>query len=191
MAAVEVPTAYQSCSKSENLLRNGSEESGAFLESHDVVIYLENLSLDKDSFSVSATKALQADEIIQRLFDLLGLERSKKLGLPRDYELVEATTSGGTICLERRLPPTEHPLCLQLLWPRVSTTVDGELYQTGFRFVLRPRLELPGKSGGKTGQLLTVSSTTTQIQHYLSTLIQHPADREYQVTTEFNHVMSF
>lgn len=118
------------------------------MDSYLVRVYPGPLSDEFDHVSIEVEKSSSAEDVVAiacRKLRLGGCDVKKQ------FELAEVFSSGGQLCKERRLGSTEHPVGLQLLWPKVVSPTESEpgvagLFD-GYRFYLRRRdPEVP--SGG-------------------------------------------
>ncbi|CAL1546779.1 unnamed protein product [Lymnaea stagnalis] len=106
------------------------------MDSFMVRVYAGPLSEELEFVSVEADKGTCAEDIV-------GVAcRKLRLGggdTKKHYELAEVFSSGGQLCKERRLDPTENPVALQLLWPKVNENEPTVRLFDGYRFYLRRR----------------------------------------------------
>ena len=97
-----------------------------------VRVYLGTLCYDCEFTAVEAEKVTTAQEIIDVAVSKL------RLGSPEKYELAEVLSSGGQLCKERRLEPTENPVRIMLLWPKNNLDSRGTGITT-YKFFLRKK----------------------------------------------------
>ncbi|KAL5004156.1 hypothetical protein ScPMuIL_017612 [Solemya velum] len=105
------------------------------METYMVRIYTGPLSQECDFTSIEAEKTTPAIELIRFAVKKL------KLGNADNYELAEVFCSAGQLCKERRLDPTETPVRIQLLWPKVINAEQDSMkgLLTGYRYYIRKK----------------------------------------------------
>lgn len=96
------------------------------METYMVRIYPGSLNYTCEFTAVEAEKVTNAAEIVEVACSKL------KIPNPEKYELAEVLSSAGQLCKERRLEPSENPVKIQLLWPKI---VNAEMER--YRFYLR------------------------------------------------------
>ncbi|KAJ8304274.1 hypothetical protein KUTeg_017857 [Tegillarca granosa] len=96
------------------------------METYMVRIYPGSLNYTCEFTAVEAEKVTSAAEIVEVACSKL------KIPNPENYELAEVLSSAGQLCKERRLEPSENPVKIQLLWPKI---VNAEMER--YRFYLR------------------------------------------------------
>ncbi len=137
------------------------------METYMVRVYLGALSQTTEFVAIEGLKNTRSDEIVEAAVHKL------RLGVPAQYDLAETFSSGGQLCKERRLDPTENPVRIQLLWPRITPHM-ADVHRTEYQFYLRKRE--PG----------TVRSTSwmefndqNRVDNFLSAFLQQPKNKEY------------
>lgn len=135
------------------------------MEAFKVRVYCGQLNAMSDFVIIDALKNTQSEEIVRQTVQKL------QLGRISNFELAEAFCSGGQICKERRLEPTDNPVRIQLLWPKVMHhTADA--HRTEHKFYLRKK-----EVDKKVGQWEEVKDSNS-VDTFLSTFLQQP-EKEY------------
>ena len=81
-----------------------------------VQVFVGEWSPDYEALAIRATKQTSSAEIVECIIERLSLG-----DLSDGYELAEVIgNSVGQECKERRLGPTECPVALMLLWPKIN-----------------------------------------------------------------------
>lgn len=110
------------------------------MDSYVVRVYAGPLTDEFEYVSIEVEKGVTAGEVISIACRKLRLGGSDAR---KHFELAEVFSSGGQLCKERRLDSTEHPVALQLLWPKVipssGNEAEGSGLFDGYRFYLRRR----------------------------------------------------
>ncbi|XP_064649204.1 unconventional myosin-IXAa-like isoform X26 [Lineus longissimus] len=123
---------YPHSQMAEKVLKNGGMHRRISMETYMVRVYTGPLSQEMEFVSVEAEKETSAHRIV--------LSAAEKLRIlyPQQYELGEVFCSSGQLCKERRIQPTEHPVRIQLLWPKhIVQNMDKQT--TEYRFYLRKK----------------------------------------------------
>ncbi|XP_023707934.1 unconventional myosin-IXa isoform X6 [Cryptotermes secundus] len=139
---------------------SGGTENNRYI----VQVFVGALSQHYEALSVEASKQTTSDEIVSCIVERLSLADSPG----GSYELAEVIgDSVGQECKERRLGPTESPVALMLLWPKLLHS-----QQEYYRFYLREKLS---------DSLWTDSFTMDPqlIRDYFYRFLYQPKDREY------------
>lgn len=141
------------------------------METYMVRIYTGPLSQECDFTSIEAEKTTPALELIRFAVKKL------KLGSPDNYELAEVFCSAGQLCKERRLDPTENPVRIQLLWPKVINAEQDSMkgLLTGYRFYIRKKdLENAHRMSWHT------YTEANPVDSFLTAFLTHPtSNKEY------------
>ncbi|BFY98087.1 hypothetical protein BsWGS_01126 [Bradybaena similaris] len=110
------------------------------MDSYIVRVYAGPLTDEFEYVSIEVEKSVTAGEVVSIACRKLRLGGSDAR---KHFELAEVFSSGGQLCKERRLDSTEHPVALQLLWPKViqssGNEAEGSGLFDGYRFYLRRR----------------------------------------------------
>ncbi|CAC5398993.1 Unconventional myosin-IXa,Myosin-16,Unconventional myosin-IXb,Probable myosin heavy chain ECU04_1000,Myosin-6,Unconventional myosin-X,Myosin-15,Myosin-10,Myosin-13,Myosin-VIIa,Myosin-1,Myosin-2 heavy chain,Myosin-I heavy chain,Unconventional myosin heavy chain 6,Unconventional myosin-XV,Unconventional myosin-VIIb,Myosin-3,Myosin-7,Myosin-5,Myosin-9,Myosin-17,Myosin-4,Myosin-11,Unconventional myosin-Va,Unconventional myosin-Ib,Myosin-2 heavy chain, non muscle,Myosin-12,Myosin-8,Unconventional myosin-VIIa,My len=111
------------------------------METYMVRVYAGQLCTDEYT-SIEAEKTTCSADIVAAACLKL------RLGDPNNYELAEVFSSSGQLCKERRLEPSETPVRIQLMWPRImNSAIDRTSGLTGYRFYIRKKdLEIPDRT---------------------------------------------
>ncbi|XP_021933704.1 unconventional myosin-IXa-like isoform X3 [Zootermopsis nevadensis] len=139
---------------------SGGTENNRYI----VQVFVGALSQHYEALSVEASKQTTSEEIVSCIVERLSLADSPG----GSYELAEVIgDSVGQECKERRLGPTESPVALMLLWPKILHS-----QQEYYRFYLREKL---------IDSLWTDSFTMDPqlIRDYFYRFLYQPKDREY------------
>lgn len=100
------------CSLECTLRMSGGTENNRYI----VQVFVGALSQHYEALSVEASKQTTSEEIVSCIVERLSLADSPG----GSYELAEVIgDSVGQECKERRLGPTESPVALMLLWPKI------------------------------------------------------------------------
>ncbi|PSN45275.1 hypothetical protein C0J52_10353 [Blattella germanica] len=109
---------------------SGGAENNRYI----VQVFVGALSQHYEALSVEASKQTTSEEIVSCIVERLSLADSPG----GSYELAEVIgDSVGQECKERRLGPTESPVALMLLWPKILHS-QQEYYSWGQRFQFHP-----------------------------------------------------
>ncbi|XP_069697284.1 unconventional myosin-IXb-like isoform X10 [Periplaneta americana] len=139
---------------------SGGTENNRYI----VQVFVGALSQHYEALSVEASKQTTSEEIVSCIVERLSLADSPG----GSYELAEVIgDSVGQECKERRLGPTESPVALMLLWPKIVHS-----QQEYYRFYLREKLN---------DTVWTDSFTMDPqlIRDYFYRFLYQPKDREY------------
>ncbi|XP_052098600.1 unconventional myosin-IXa-like isoform X7 [Mytilus californianus] len=111
------------------------------METYMVRVYAGQLCTDEYT-SIEAEKTTCSADIVAAACLKL------RLGDPNNYELAEVFSSSGQLCKERRLEPSETPVRIQLMWPKImNSAIDRTSGLTGYRFYIRKKdLEIPDRT---------------------------------------------
>ncbi|XP_056022908.1 unconventional myosin-IXa-like isoform X20 [Ostrea edulis] len=135
------------------------------METYMVRIYPGPL-YECDYTSIEAEKCTAAVEILKVAVKKL------QLGNPEKYELAEVLSSGGQLCKERRLEPTENPVRIMLLWPKMAGS-----NVPGYKFFLRKK---DHESVNRTSSWREISSDPSRVDSFLLTFLKQPTNnKEY------------
>ncbi|XP_078314826.1 unconventional myosin-IXb-like isoform X4 [Crassostrea virginica] len=135
------------------------------METYMVRIYPGAL-YECDFTSVEAEKCTSAADILKVAVKKL------QLGNPDKYELAEVLSSGGQLCKERRLEPTENPVRIMLLWPKTSGS-----NVPAYKFFLRKK---DHESVNRTSSWREISSDSSRVDSFLMTFLRQPTNnKEY------------
>ncbi|XP_071169195.1 unconventional myosin-IXb-like isoform X19 [Mytilus edulis] len=111
------------------------------METYMVRVFAGQLSTDEYTSIEAEKTSCSADIVAAACLKL-------RLGDPKNYELAEVFSSSGQLCKERRLEPTETPVRIQLMWPKITNSaIDRTSGLTGYRFYIRKKdLEIPDRT---------------------------------------------
>ncbi|XP_061172961.1 unconventional myosin-IXa-like [Saccostrea echinata] len=136
------------------------------METYMVRIYPDPLINECDFTSIEAEKCTTAAEIVKVAVKKL------QLGNPEKYELAEVLSSGGQLCKERRLEPTENPVRIKLLWPKMAGS-----NVPAYKFFLRKK---DHESINRTSSWREISSDSSRVDSFLMTFLKQPTNnKEY------------
>ena len=112
------------------------------METYMVRVYPGQLNTDVEFSSIEAEKTTSSVDIVASACEKL------RLGDSDEYELSEVFSSSGQLCKERRLDPSETPVRIQLMWPKIMNSAnERNAGLTGYRFYIRKKdLEIPDRT---------------------------------------------
>ncbi|XP_069137076.1 unconventional myosin-IXb-like isoform X9 [Argopecten irradians] len=142
------------------------------METYMVRIYPGSLTYECEFTSIEAEKTTSALEIVAVAVNKL------RLGSSDNYELAEVLSTGGQLCKERRLEPSENPVRIQLLWPKI---INAEMERgsglTGYRFYLRKK---DPANHTRTSSWQDYHDITSPADTFLTSFLQSPTNnKEY------------
>jgi myosin-9 len=137
-----------------------------------VQVYPGQLNTDVEFSSIEAEKTTSSVDIVASACEKL------RLGNSDEYELSEVFSSSGQLCKERRLDPSETPVRIQLMWPKIMNCAnERNAGLTGYRFYIRKKdLEIPDR----TLSWRECSQELNAIETFLTSFLQQVTkDKQY------------
>ncbi|XP_021359295.1 unconventional myosin-IXa-like isoform X9 [Mizuhopecten yessoensis] len=142
------------------------------METYMVRIYPGSLTYECEFTSIEAEKTTSALEIVAVAVNKL------RLGSSDNFELAEVLSTGGQLCKERRLEPSENPVRIQLLWPKIiNAEMERGTGLTGYRFYLRKK---DPDNHSRTSSWQDYHDITSPADTFLTSFLQSPTNnKEY------------